>query len=149
MTFSVGECKLHCYEKANTYMLVGTVEDGTHCDKDSGVCILGVCHRMPKYFPPTEAPPTDASGKDMVLRTATGDHSLYMSAQHRTAPHRTAQHISRCMWFYFSLFQALLSERTLKHQTWMSGKTKFSSSLMELQILSSPIVITNTSKCVS
>ena len=48
-------------------MLVGTVDDGTHCNRDSGVCILGVCRRMPKYSPPTEAPPTDASGKDIVF----------------------------------------------------------------------------------
>ena len=89
MTFSVGECKLHCYEKADTYMLVGIVEDGTHCDKDSGVCILGVCHRMPKYFPPTKAPPTDASGKDVFLRT--GDHSLDMLAQQITAQNGTHQ----------------------------------------------------------
>ena len=44
-------------------MLIGTVDDGTHCRNDKGVCILGVCHSMPKYVAPTKAPPTDASGK--------------------------------------------------------------------------------------
>lgn len=82
MNISVGDCQLHCFEKANTYMLVGTVDDGTHCNRDSGVCILGVCHKMPKYSPPTEAPPTDASGKDMVPESDT------------THPSRTLRHVT-------------------------------------------------------
>ena len=44
-------------------MLVGTVDDGTHCNQDKGVCVLGVCQPMPKYVAPTEPPPTDSSGK--------------------------------------------------------------------------------------
>ena len=56
------DCRLHCYQKESTYLLVGTVDDGTHCNKDNGVCILGVCQPMPKYVAPTEPPPTDSSG---------------------------------------------------------------------------------------
>jgi hypothetical protein len=43
-------------------MLLGKVDDGTHCNQDKGVCVLGICQPMPKYFPPTKAPPTDSSG---------------------------------------------------------------------------------------
>ncbi|XP_028406924.1 A disintegrin and metalloproteinase with thrombospondin motifs 18-like [Dendronephthya gigantea] len=56
------DCQLHCYQKENTYMLVGTVEDGTHCNSDSGVCVLGVCQSMPKYVKPLPPSPTDSSG---------------------------------------------------------------------------------------
>lgn len=48
-------------------MFVGTVDDGTHCKKDSGVCVLGVCKSMPKYIAPLPPSPTDSSGKKIFL----------------------------------------------------------------------------------
>ena len=37
-------------------MKTGNVDDGTHCNSDSGVCMGGVCVDMPDYSPPTVAP---------------------------------------------------------------------------------------------
>jgi hypothetical protein len=56
-------------------MLVGTVDDGTHCNKDRGVCVLGVCQPMPKYFAPTKRPPTDSSGNGSWTTVASSKFS--------------------------------------------------------------------------
>ena len=35
---------------------MGHVDDGSHCDYDSGVCVGGVCYDMPDYFVGTQPP---------------------------------------------------------------------------------------------
>ena len=33
-------------------MAAGNVDDGTHCNSNSGACVKGVCVDMPDYPPP-------------------------------------------------------------------------------------------------
>ena len=51
-------------------MLVGHVDDGSHCDYDSGACVSGICLDMPDYVPGTK-PPTTVKTSVVVGNTTT------------------------------------------------------------------------------
>lgn len=51
---------MHCRISDTHFLLVGHVDDGTHCDYDSGACVSGVCHDMPDYVVGTQPPSTSA-----------------------------------------------------------------------------------------
>ncbi|CAB3990221.1 A disintegrin and metallo ase with thrombospondin motifs 3, partial [Paramuricea clavata] len=49
-TFNNNQCGLFCHSgSGNIYTGAGKVDDGTHCNSDSGVCMDGQCKTMPKY----------------------------------------------------------------------------------------------------
>ena len=52
------QCKLYCGN-----ILEDKVEDSTHCNSDSGVCVDGVCKKMPHYVDPRFV---SASGKYLL-----------------------------------------------------------------------------------
>ena len=45
------------------------VDDGTHCNDDSGACVNGVCESMPQYVAPTTPPPTNGQGKVIQMNS--------------------------------------------------------------------------------
>ena len=73
------QCTLYCYTgSGNLYSPAGMVDDGTHCNDDSGACVNGVCQPMPQYVAPTTPPPTNGQGK-IVHAVRYGLMDFYMS----------------------------------------------------------------------
>ena len=47
INFLTDECVLYCRDgQTNFYYNRGSVEDGTHCNKDTGACVNNVCEPM-------------------------------------------------------------------------------------------------------
>ncbi|XP_046839088.1 A disintegrin and metalloproteinase with thrombospondin motifs 3-like [Xenia sp. Carnegie-2017] len=58
-TLPNSQCTLYCHSgTGNAYLSLGDVDDGTHCNSDSGVCVYGKCISMPPYVAPTQPAPT-------------------------------------------------------------------------------------------
>ena len=66
-----GDCQLHCRISKTHFLLVGHVDDGTHCDYDSGACVDGVCYDMPDYVVGIQPPSTSAVPKSIISETTT------------------------------------------------------------------------------
>ena len=62
---------MHCRISEAHFLLVGHVDDGTHCDYDSGACVSGVCHDMPNYVVGTQPPSTSGVTTPVVGETTT------------------------------------------------------------------------------
>ncbi|XP_028391885.1 uncharacterized protein LOC114516559 [Dendronephthya gigantea] len=65
----IRDCQLHCRISETHFLLVGHVDDGTHCDYDSGACVNGVCMNMPDYVVKTPQPMTTTTSPETFPTT--------------------------------------------------------------------------------
>ena len=66
-----GDCQLHCRISDTHFLLVGHVDDGTHCNYHNGACIGGVCYDMPNYLVATQPPVTFPKSTLVVTKNPT------------------------------------------------------------------------------